>query len=115
MFLYNFKLWRETVLMRAIETLVHSVLLRGHYTAGGDWGRGEGEGAERDACARVQPLMADGIGARVCGTAADGKGGTSEKGWRGENPRNREDHPMIPTTDRRAPLARELFPVALER
>lgn len=49
----------ETVLMRAIETLVHSVLLRAHYTAGRGGVTG---GPERDACARVQPLMADGAG-----------------------------------------------------
>jgi len=76
------------------------------------WGeRGEGEpgGAwTRRVCTRAASIMADGVGARVCSAAADGKGGTSEKG-RGEDPRNREDHPVIPITVGGAPLAQGCF------
>jgi len=101
--IYNWT--RETVLMKAIETLVDFVLLRGHYTAGGDRGV-----PGWDACARVQPLMADGVGARVCGAAANGRGSSKEKGRRGEDPRNREDHPVTLVTDRGEPLHARVAP-----
>lgn len=91
--------------MKAIETLVDFVLLRGHYTAGGDRGK-----PGWDACARVQPLMADGVGTRVCGAAADGRGSSKEKGRRGEDPRNREDHPVTLVTDRGEPLHARVAP-----
>lgn len=87
--------------MRAIETLVQSVLLRAHYTAEGGGG-GDLGARKRRVCTRAA-FNGRWCWARVCGAAADGKGGTSGKGRRGENPRNREDHPVTPVTDEGGP------------